>query len=110
MHGTAGCLVEPLPKLYRGAKAGFGYAFWDGSRRTVGRHPMAARALIADPVVPAPGNEGAAANFRCVGGSNAVAEEDIVRWLEQRKGGGMRRQAALTAGLAEDMVAARPRV
>ena len=66
---------------------------------------MAASALTADLVEPAPRNEGGAANFRCVGGSKAVAEEDIVRWLEQRKGGGMRRQAALTAGLAEDVVA-----
>ena len=71
---------------------------------------MAARVLTADPVERAPGYEGVAANFRCVGGSKAVAEEDVVHWLEQRKGGGMRRQAALTAGLAEDGVAAGPRV
>ena len=75
MHGALASyhwLVSLAPKLYRGAKAGVGYAFWDGSRRTVGRHPMPARALTADPVEPAPGNEGGAADFRCVGGSKAV--------------------------------------
>ena len=63
MHGTAGCLVSLAPKLYTGAKAGVGYALWDGSRRTVGRHPMPARALTADPVEPAPGNGGGAADL-----------------------------------------------
>ena len=66
---------------------------------------MAARVLTADPVERAPGNEGGAANFRCVGGSKAVVEEDIVHWLEQRKGAGMRQQVVLTKVLAEDGVA-----
>ena len=34
-----------------------------------------------DPVEPAAGT---AWGFRCVGGSKAVVEEDVVRWLEQR--------------------------
>ena len=51
--------------------------------RKVGRdyvHGSIAR-FRADPVEPAAGT---AWGFRCVGGSKAVVEEDVVRWLEQR--------------------------
>ena len=57
---------------------------------------MAARALTADPVEPAPGNGGEGQKVTCAGGSQAILEEDLVRWLQQRKGARMRRQAVLT--------------
>eukprot|EP01048_Picozoa_sp_COSAG05_P029153 COSAG05_NODE_9436_length_623_cov_1.257634_1_plen_139_part_01 len=49
----------------------------------------------------APGNGGEGQKVACAGGSQAILEEDLVRWLQQRKGARMRRQAVLTKVLAE---------
>ena len=50
----------------------------------------------------AAGNGGAGQTVTCAGGSQAILEEDLVRWLQQRKGARMRRQAVLTKVLSED--------
>ena len=77
-------MLRPPPKLYRGKnrqKPGVGYGLLDSLAGEARRVLMASAATNPAGNFSAAGNGAARQTVTCAGGSQAILEEDLVRWL-----------------------------